>query len=215
MGMTKCSTQILLGRKSMDELEADVRRIMMTDILPKPPWADAGRTFYLLAAPRSSWATLWEDAEDAQSPWLHNLQPATRGLAEATGCTVLAMEVVDSDVAICLLGHPGGEDDLLVRGLADDLDCEPGEGKGNLAFWRSLLGLSKQNAKALQKIWGKRYVCQEGRLFAIAELLGIDSEQMFPWPGEEEFPPDFDVRILRFGGRNGRGKLLRFPGADG
>jgi len=210
--MTCCATHILRGSKSLDELEADIRRAVAADLLPSPPGCNE-RTFYLIAPPQSPWATLWEDAEHAQSPWLHNLRPAVHAVAKTTACTALAMEVVDSDFCVCLLCGPDGED-LLKRGLSSMSNIEPYEGKGNLDVWQRQLGLSKQDAAKLKRIWRKIYVLEEGRLFDIAELLGIHFEQLFPFPAQVAFPPDFAVRILRFGAR-APGKILRFPRAEG
>jgi len=206
--MTCCATHILRAGKSLDELETDIRRAIAADLLPSPPGCNE-RTFYLIAPPQSPWATLWEDAEHAQAPWLHNLRPAVRAIAGTTACTALAMEVVDSDFCVCLLCGPDGAEDLLVWGLADDYDCVPGEGHGDLDFWQSLLHLSAEDRAALARI--REEAEDEDGLFDIAALLGIHFEQLFPFPAQVEFPPEFAVRILRFG-QDGRRKILRFPG---
>ncbi|MCL2300321.1 MAG: hypothetical protein FWC27_09285 [Firmicutes bacterium] len=212
MGMTCCATHILRGEKSPDALEADIRRAVAAELLPMPPGCN-DRTFYLIAPPQSPWATLWEDADYAQSPWLHNLRPAAHAIAEMTGCTALAAEVVDSDFCVCLLCGPDGTEDLLVRGFADEYDYEPGDGQGDLDFWQSLLRLSAQDRAALAGIWEEAE--DEDGLFDIAALLGIRYEQLFPFPAQEEFPPEFEVRILRFGGRRAAGKIIQFPRPEG
>jgi len=212
MGMTCCATHILRGGKSLDELEADIRKAVEADLLPSPPGCNE-RTFYLIAPPQSPWATLWEDAEHAQSPWLHNLRPAVQAIAKTTACTALAVEVVDSDFCVCLLCGPNGTEDLLIRGLADEYDCEPGEGRGDLDFWQRQLGLSAEGRAALADIWEE--AGDEDGLFDIAQLLGIHFEQLFPFPAQVDFPPESAVRILRFGGARAPGKVIQFPRAEG
>ena len=209
MGTTCCATQILRGGKSLDELETDVRKAMAADLLPTPP-GYTQRTLYLLAAPQSPWATLWEDAEHAQAPWLHNLRPAVRAIASMTARTALAVEVVDSDFCVCLLCSPDGAEDLLIRGLAEEFDCAPDAGGGNLALWQSLLGLSNEDCAKLKRIFEEDCGGDEDCLFDMAEVLGIHFAQLLPYP-EAGFPPEFEVRILRFGQGGGR-KALRFPG---
>jgi len=216
MGMTCCATHILRAGKSLDALEADIRKAVAAGLLPSPPGHNE-RAFYLIAPPRGPWATLWEDAEHAQSPWLHNLRPAVRAIAKTTACTALAAEVVDSDFCVCLLCGPDGAEDLLVWGLADDYDCEPGEGDGDLDFWQSLLRLSAEDRDTLARIWEEadNEFSDEDGLFDIAKLLGIHFEQLFPFPAQVDFPPDFEMRILRFGGARAAGKIIRFPRAEG
>ncbi len=215
MGMTSCAMHVLRAGKSMDELENVLTAIMKAEgYVPAPSAQPAEHTYYLICPQQGRWITLWKDDEMSQSPWLRDLMPAVRQLAKAADATVLAMEAVDSDICVCVLCSPGKAEDLVVRGFADDYDCEPDEGQGDAALWQDVFGLSDSERRRLEQIWQMDCVCEEERHFDMAEMLGIHFEQLFPCPDQCEFPSDFDVRRLCFSEERSRGKVIQFPGRN-
>lgn len=213
MGTTCCALHLLRGNKSADDVaDAWIRQMQADGYRLALPEQSGQRVVFVIDPPESPWITLWEEGEMAQAPWLHNLRPAVRRLAKAANCTVLAAQVLDSDMSVCLLRLPGGAENLLVRGIADEYDCEPDEGAGDAAFWQEQFSLSGEERAKLEAFWAEDYVCEEERLFDLAQLLHIAPEQLLPFPEQIGFPQGCSVRILRFCAGRAPGKILRFPG---